>query len=110
MDELWEEIEAEKELVEKTLNELAQALQSADRSYVMLAGMAAFIHTLYNGIENILKRMLVARNFKLDLQSPFWHHDLLKAAVDQHIISKELAQVPAQVFVQLVQTLGKPQE
>ncbi len=91
MDELWEEVEAEKELVEKTLNELAQALYSADRSYVMLAGMAAFIHNLYNGIENILKRMLAARNFKFDLQSPFWHHDLLKAAVDQQIISKELA-------------------
>jgi len=91
MDDLWEEVEAEKELIENTLAELTKALQSGDRSYVVLAGMAAFVHNLYNGIENILKRMLLAKGQSLDMRSPFWHHDLLKAAIDQQIISETLS-------------------
>jgi uncharacterized protein YutE (UPF0331/DUF86 family) len=90
MDELWEEIQAEKELIENTLAELAKALQGSDRSYVVLAGMAAFVHNVYNGMENIMKRMLVAKKHSLDLRSPFWHHDLLKAAIAQQIISEKL--------------------
>ena len=93
MDDLWEEVEAEKELIENTLAELTKALQSGDRSYVVLAGMAAFVHNLYNGIENILKRMLLAKGQSLDMRSPFWHHDLLKAAIDQQIISETLSKV-----------------
>ncbi len=92
MDELWEEIDAEKSLIEKTLIELAKALLSNERSYVVLAGMASFVHNFYNGVENILKRLLLAKGGKLDLRSPFWHHDLLKAAVDQQIVSESLAQ------------------
>lgn len=92
MDELWEEIEAEKNLIDKTLVELVKALQSSDRSYVVLAGMASFLHNFYNGIENILKRLLLAKGAKLDLRSPFWHHDLLKAAVDQKFLSEALVQ------------------
>lgn len=92
MDELWEEIEAEKNLIEKTLNELVKALQGKDRTYVVLAGMASFVHNFYNGLENILKRLLLATGEKLDLRSPFWHHDLLQGAIDQQIISTSLAQ------------------
>jgi len=80
-------------LIENTLAELTKALQSGDRSYVVLAGMAAFVHNLYNGIENILKRMLLAKGQSLDMRSPFWHHDLLKAAIDQQIISETLSKV-----------------
>lgn len=92
MDELWEEIEAENSLIDKTLAELVKALHSSDRSYVVLAGMASFVHNFYNGIENIIKRLLLAKGEKLDMRSPFWHHDLLQAAVDQRIVSEALAQ------------------
>lgn len=91
MDELWEEIEAEKDLIENTLSELALALKSKDRSYVRLAGIAAFVHNLYNGMENIIKRMLSAKGIKSDFQTPFWHHDLLKAAIEEEIVSQGLA-------------------
>lgn len=91
MVEIWEEIEAEKELVESTLSELALALKSNEPSYLRLAGIAAFVHNLYNGMENIIKRMLLAKGIKSDFQSPFWHHDLLKAAIEQEIVSQDLA-------------------
>ena len=54
MDELWEEIETEKQLIEKTLAELEKGLQSSERSYLVLAGMAALVHNIYNGIENMV--------------------------------------------------------
>lgn len=91
MDELWEEIEAEKDLVESTLFELALALKSNEQSYVRLAGIAAFVHNLYNGMENIIKRMLLAKRIKSDFQSPFWHHELLKIAIEHEIVSQKLA-------------------
>jgi len=91
MDELWEEIDAEKELIENTLAELANALQRRERSYVVLAGVATFVHNLYNSIENILKRMLTAKGKSLDTHSSFWHQELLQNAVDEKIISSQLA-------------------
>jgi len=91
MDELWEEIETEKQLIEKTLAELEKGLQSSERSYLILAGMAALVHNIYNGIENIIKRTLVAKGKTPDQRSPFWHQDLLDAAVEEKIISQEMA-------------------
>lgn len=93
MDELWDEIETEKQLIEKTLAELEKGLQSSERSYLVLAGMAALVHNIYNGIENIIKRTLVAKGKNPDQRSPFWHQELLDAATDEKIISKELAAV-----------------
>lgn len=63
MDKLWKQIDVEKELIENTLVELEKALKTGDRSYVVMAGMAAFVHNLYNGVENILKRILLAHAF-----------------------------------------------
>jgi uncharacterized protein YutE (UPF0331/DUF86 family) len=91
MDELWEEIETEKQLIEKTLAELEKGLQRSERSYLVLAGMAALVHNIYTGIENIIKRTLVAKGKTPDQRSPFWHQDLLDTAKDEKIISEELA-------------------
>ncbi len=92
MDELWEEIEAEQELISNTLAELEKALQYQDRNYAILAGIAAFIHNLYNGIENIIKRMMTAKGKIIPTQSASWHQELLQAAVKEKIISESLAQ------------------
>lgn len=92
MDELWEELEAERELIENTLAELDKALKYEVRNYTILAGIAAFIHNLYNGIENIIKRMLAATGKLVPTQSPSWHQELLQTAVKENIISESLAQ------------------
>ena len=91
MKEVRQDIEAEKELVENTLNELTQSLQKHEHTYVELAGMAAFLHNIYNGIENILKKMVAAKGVSPDKQSPFWHQELLKTAIDNKIISTQLS-------------------
>lgn len=92
MDEIWEEIEAERELIDNTLTELEKALQYQDRNYAILAGIAAFIHNLYNGIENIIKRMMTAKEKIIPTQSASWHQELLQTAVKEKIISESLAQ------------------
>lgn len=35
--------------------------------------------------------MLSAKGIKSDFQTPFWHHDLLKAAIEEEIVSQGLA-------------------
>jgi uncharacterized protein YutE (UPF0331/DUF86 family) len=92
MDELWEEIEAERELIESTLTELDKALKYEVRNYTILAGIATFIHNLYIGIENIIKRMIVAKGKIAPSQSPSWHQELLQTAVKEEMISESLAQ------------------
>lgn len=89
MDELREMIEIEYEKLEQTI----QALPSSEKlpfiSELELAGVAAYLHSFFNGIENILKRIF--KSFKIPLPSgSSWHTDLLNDAVSKSIISNEL--------------------
>jgi len=52
---------------------------------VVLVGIGAYINNVYNGIENILKQLLLSKNIKLD-RSPSWHKDLLEISCRQGII------------------------
>lgn len=83
--------DAEFENIDGVLAELAQLSQS-DRlqfSTVELAAMATFLHNCYNGIENILKRILYHE--RVDLKdTPRWHRDLLRTAFQQGIIDDDL--------------------
>ena len=89
--QLKEYCDAEFENIEAVLSELASVI-SADKSNFTTAELAAistFIHNIYNGIENIIKRNLIYR--KIDQKdTPTWHKDLLKSASDTKIISAEL--------------------
>ena len=51
--------------------------------------MATFLHNFYNGVENILKRILYAKGVALE-NSSTWHKDLLRTSHDTGIISNEL--------------------
>lgn len=93
MDELWAEIEAERELIENTLTELNNALKYEVRNHTILAGIATFIHNLYNGIENIIKRLMFAKVKMVPTPSPSWHQKLLQAAVKDKIISESLSHI-----------------
>ena len=46
-------IAAEKENVEKALDNLRGAMERREKSVVELAAIATFLHNIYNGIENI---------------------------------------------------------
>jgi uncharacterized coiled-coil protein SlyX len=90
MDELLEDIAAEKEYISQTLIALEEALARQEKTIVELAAVATFLHNFYNGVENLLKRVLKFKRVSIP-DSASWHKDLLDLAVDQHIITLDLS-------------------
>ncbi len=89
MDELVEELRIEKQLVSDTLAGLGEALSREALSIVERAAIATFILNVYNGMENMLKRVFKYYGFPLpDTQT--WHKDLLLASQERGIITQEL--------------------
>jgi len=90
MDELFREVEAEKEHILATLQALKEALERKEKTIVELAAIATFLQNAYNGIENVLKRTLKHKGIPIPL-SESWHKDLLDLSVNHQIISSELS-------------------
>lgn len=91
MDDLLQEISAEKERVESTLQALEKTLHRKRRTFVELAAIATCLHNAYSGMENILKRIL--KYIKVPQpDSTSSHKDLLALAIEQKIISQELSE------------------
>ena len=88
--------EAELENIDATLAEIALIIIPGKTTYSTadLAAIAAFIHNFYNGIENILKRLLTLKKKKTK-EGPTWHKDLLKTSVEADIISSGLCVILA---------------
>lgn len=83
--------DAEFENIEAVLTELKKILHTETSNYstAELAAIATFLHNFYNGIENIIKRVFVFK--KMDQKdTPTWHKDMLKKALDIEIISNDL--------------------
>lgn len=53
-----------------------------------LAGVAALLHNYYNGIKNIIKQAILAKNATIP-QGQSWHQNLLLSATEHKIISPE---------------------
>lgn len=89
--QLKEYCEAEFENIDAVLAELASVVIPGKSQYSTpeLAAMATFIHNCYNGIESILKRVLVSRLGALP-ESPTWHKDLLEMAAAKGLIDESL--------------------
>jgi len=83
-------IEAEKENVEKALDNLTLVMERQDKSIIELAAIATFLHNVYNGIENILKQILKSENTKI-FKTATWHKDILKISISKGIIPEELS-------------------
>jgi uncharacterized protein YutE (UPF0331/DUF86 family) len=90
MEELLREISAEKEYISETLNALQEALRREEKTIVELAGIATFLQNTYNGMENILKRILKFKGVSIPA-SETSHKDLLDLAVANNIVSLELS-------------------
>lgn len=86
MPELGEKVEAEIENVEQVLGDLPTARRLRELSSLELAGTAALLSSIYNGIENILKQILIDRGVALPTGES-WHRDLLVRAVDKQILA-----------------------
>jgi len=90
MVDLSRKIAAEKENVEKVLDNLKDAMERKKRTTIELAAIATFLHNIYNGIENILKQVLKARGTEIP-KSDASHKDLLDLSVSNGIIPEKLS-------------------
>lgn len=90
MISLPEKISAEIKNIEKSLINLSSSLKKKKKSIIEIAGMAAFIQNIYNGIENILKQILKSKNIPV-AHHETWHKELLEKSVKNNIIPNELA-------------------
>jgi len=90
MDNLKKRILAEKENVEIALNNLKYTMERKEKSVIELAAIGTFLHNIYNGIENILKQILIANDAEIP-RSATWHKDMLNRAMSMRIISEKLS-------------------
>ena len=90
MAKVHEQVEAEFENIERTVMEIPESESLPGLSSLELAGLAALIHNFYNGIENILKQLIIAAGKKLP-DGPSWHQDLINTAITNDIISESTA-------------------
>lgn len=89
--QIREYCEAEFENIDAVVSELFSIVTAEKSGYSIaeLAAIATFVHNFYNGIENILKRVLSFKQIEMR-DTPTWHKDLLKVSSDKGIISNEL--------------------
>jgi hypothetical protein len=79
MAKVRERVEAEFENIERVVAELPTSSLLPGLSSLELAGVATLIHNFYNGIENVLKQVVIASGKKLP-EGASWHQDLLAEA------------------------------
>lgn len=89
MANLAEHLTAELENMEGLLSRVPDAESLPGLSELELAGVAAMVHSYYNGVENLLKQVLRSQNRPLPTGES-WHRDLLILAAKCGVVSQEL--------------------
>ncbi|MFH2004050.1 MAG: hypothetical protein ABIK27_04810 [Bacteroidota bacterium] len=90
MASIKEKIYAEIENITKVFIEFEKVKDKPDKELVVLVGIGAYLQSIYTGMENILKQLLLHKNIPIP-DTPTWHKDLLNLAVDHNFIAKETA-------------------
>jgi len=83
--------DAEFENIKAVVHELKKVYKEDKSIYTVaeLAAMATFLHNVYNGWENILKRCLMMRKMRIQ-DGHAWHKDLLQAALREGLVDADL--------------------
>ena len=98
MDELIEQILAEKENVDIAMNNLKTAMARTEKTVIELAAIATFLHNIYNGIENISKQILISKNI-VTIQIPFF-------LLNQSMLSNIFKTSSLELFFRKINILG----
>jgi len=80
-DRLRVEITFECEQIEELLRKYSRLLgrlSGAAPDEVEIAAVGALLHSFYNGVENLFKRIVIAEEGQLP-RGDFWHRDLLES-------------------------------
>lgn len=87
MADIREHILAEFENIDRVLEQLPSSKDLPSLSTLELAGVAALVHSFYNGIENVLKQVLKSRGLSIPTGET-WHKNVIEAACRESIISE----------------------
>jgi len=90
MSPLKKRLRAESEQIQQALDLIPAQLDGL--TPLELAGLGSMIHSIYNGIENMLKQIFKEERIEL-LDSAFWHKELLERACKEGIISVQTLEV-----------------
>jgi len=91
MVEYRERIEAEYEAIEKAITTMPDASELEGLSELELAGAAALLHNMYNGIENVMKQLLLAHDLGMP-SGESWHRDLLLKVASEGLVTESTAE------------------
>jgi hypothetical protein len=91
--QLRAQIEAEFENIVTILDEIDKVLRPDAEKYSVaeLAALSTYVHNIYNGIENTLKRGILYLGGDIR-NTPTWHKDLLEDARQAGLINHALQQ------------------
>ena len=90
-DKLRQEVSAERENIVQAFLFLEEAVERSEKGIIELSAIGSFVHNIYNGIENIFKRILKFGKITIT-DSPSSHKDLLDKVVATGIISQALSE------------------
>jgi len=91
MADLNQKVYAEMENIEAVLTELDKVKDILNKELVVLVGIGGYLQNIYNGIENILKQILLFNDILIP-NSPTWHKELLNLSVKNKVINKATAE------------------
>ena len=87
MANLQDKINLDLENIDRVFAELPNHDVLHKLSLLELAGVATLLHNFYNGVENILKRILLEKGISIP-QGSAWHKELLNLSEQEHIITQ----------------------
>ena len=82
-------IDVEIENLDQLFLEIPSYESLPNLSTLELAGVATLLHNFYNGIENIIKQIILSKGEQLP-NSGSWHRDLLNLSEGNQVISNNL--------------------
>ena len=86
MASLKDKIEYDIDNIDRVFEEMPVHKILPQLSTLELAGVATLLHNFYNGVENILKRILIEKGIPIP-HGDAWHKELLNLAEQENILS-----------------------